>query len=78
KMTYEGIFSIISQIKKKLIYIVAVFGAGALLSFSYMGEVIKKIETDMFWRLNIPDRPDSAKQLLKISNEIASISERLA
>lgn len=77
-MTFEGIFSIISQIKKNIIYIVAVFGAGALISFSYMGEVIKKIETDMFWRLNIPDRPDSAKQLLEISNEIASISKRLA
>lgn len=77
-MTFEGIFSIISHIKKKLIYIIAVFGAGALLSFSYMGEVIKKIETDMFWRLNIPDRPDSAKQLLEISNDLASISNRLA
>jgi len=77
-MTFEGIFSIISEIKKKIIYIVAVFGAGALLSFSYMGEVIKKIETDMFWRLNIPDRPDSAKQLLEISNDLASISNRLA
>jgi len=32
----------------------------------------------MFWRLNIPDRPDSAKQLLEISNDLASISNRLA
>ncbi|NJD53291.1 MAG: preprotein translocase subunit TatC [Candidatus Methanoperedens sp.] len=77
-MNFEGIFSIISQIKKNIIYLVAVFGAGALISFSYMGGVIKKIETDMFWRLNIQDRPDSAKQLLEISNEIVLISKRLA
>lgn len=77
-MTYEEIFSIISEIKKKIIYIVAVFGAGALLSFSYMGEVIKKIETDMFWRLNMPDKPDASKQLLDISNNLVSISNRLA
>lgn len=77
-MTYEGIFSIISEIKKKIIYIVAVFTAGALLSFSYMGEVIKKIETDMFWRLNMPDKPDASKQLLDISNNLVSISNRLA
>ena len=77
-MAFEGVFSIISHIKKKIIYIIVVFGAGALLSFSYMGEVIKKIGTDMFWRLNIPDRPDSAKQLLEISSDLASISNRLA
>lgn len=77
-MTFEGIFSIISEIKKKIIYIVAVFTAGALLSFSYMGEVIKKIETDMFWRLNMPDKPDASKQLLDISNNLVSISNRLA
>ena len=77
-MTYEEIFSIISEIKKKIIYIVAVFTAGALLSFSYMGEVIKKIETDMFWRLNMPNKPDASKQLLDISNNLVSISNRLA
>lgn len=77
-MSFEGIFSIISEIKKKIIYIVAVFTAGALLSFSYMGEVIKKIETDMFWRLNMPNKPDASKQLLDISNNLVSISNRLA
>ena len=75
-MAFEGIFSIISELKKKLFYIVAVFGAGAILSFSYMGSVIKMIETDMFWR-RLPDRPDAAKQLLDISNNLTSISNQL-
>jgi len=75
-LAFEGIFSIISELKKKLFYIVAVFGAGAILSFSYMGSVIKMIETDMFWR-RLPDRPDAAKQLLDISNNLTSISNQL-
>jgi len=77
-MAFEGIFSLISELKKKLFFIVAVFGAGALISFSYMGDVIKKIETDMFWRLNLPDRPDASKQLLEISHNLTSISNQLS
>jgi sec-independent protein translocase protein TatC len=76
-MAFEGIFSIISELKKKLFVIVAVFGAGALISFSYMGDVINKIKTDMFWRLNVPDRPDASKQLLDISNNLTSMSNQL-
>jgi len=34
------------------------------------------IETDMFWR-RLPDRPDAAKQLLDISNNLTSISNQL-
>jgi len=77
-MAFEGIFSLISELKKKLFIIVAVFGAGALISFSYMEDVIKKIESDMFWRLNMPDRPDAAKQLLEISHNLTSISNQLS
>jgi len=77
-MAFEGIFSAISELKRKLFYIVAVFGAAAIISFSYMGDVIKKIETDMFWRLNVPDRPDASKQLLDISNNLPSMSNQLA
>lgn len=77
-MPFEDIFSIISEFKKKLFYIIAVFGAGALISFAYMGDVIKKIETDMFWRLNLPDKPDAGKQLLDISHNLTSISNQLA
>jgi sec-independent protein translocase protein TatC len=75
-MAFEGVFSIIYELKKKLFYIVAVFGAGTVISFSYMGDVIKKIETDMFWRLNVPDRPDISKQLVDISNNITSMSNQ--
>jgi len=76
-MAFEGIFSIISELKKKLFIIVAVFGAGAIISFSYMGDVIKKIENDMFWRLNVPGRPDVSKQLVDISNNLTSMSNQL-
>jgi sec-independent protein translocase protein TatC len=77
-MPFEGIFPIISELKKKIFYIFALFGAGALISFSYMGEVIKKIESDMFWNMNIPDKPDASKQLLDISHNLSSISNQLA
>lgn len=77
-MTYEGIFSIISELKKKIIYIVVVFGAGAIISFSYMGAIINKIESDMFWRLNLPDKSDTSKILLDISNNLTSISDQLS
>ncbi len=77
-MAFEGIFSAISELKKKLFYIVAVFGAGAIISFSYMGDVIKKIENDMFWRMDIPGRPDASKQLLDISNNLTSMSNQMA
>jgi len=77
-MAFEGIFSIIAELKKKLFIIVAVFGAGAIVSFSYMGDLIKRIENDMFWRLNFPGRPDASKQLLDISNNLTSMSNQLA
>ncbi|MCZ7402668.1 MAG: twin-arginine translocase subunit TatC [Candidatus Methanoperedens sp.] len=77
-MDFEGIFIAVAELKKKLIYIVAVFGAGAIISFAYMGDVIKKIENDMFWRLNILGRPDASNQLLDISNNLTSMSNQLA
>jgi len=76
-MAFEGVFSAIAELKKKLFYIIAVFGAGAIISFSYMGDVIKKIENDMFWRLNVPGRPDVSKQLVDISNNLTSMSNQL-
>jgi len=77
-MAFEGIFSIIAELKKKLFIIVAVFGAGAIISFSYMGDLIKRIENDMFWRMNVTGRPDASKQLLDISNNLTSMSNQLA
>jgi len=77
-MSFEGVFSIISELKKRIVYIVAVFGASALISFSYMGMVIKRIESDMFWRMNLPDKPDAARNLLDISQNLTSISNMLA
>jgi sec-independent protein translocase protein TatC len=77
-LAFEGIFSIISELKKKLFIIVAVFGVGAIISFSYMGDVINRIKTDMFWRLNIPYRSDSVNQLINISHNLTSISDQIA
>jgi len=77
-MPFEGVFSIISELKKKIVYIFVLFGAGAVISFSYMGEVIKKIESDMFYGMSIPDKPDASKQLFDISNNLSTISKQLA
>ena len=76
-MAIEEIFSLISVIKKKVFYIAVVFGVGALGSFSFMGEVIKKIETDMFWRLNLPDKTGASGQLVEISNNLTALSNRI-
>lgn len=73
-MALEEFSSLISELRKKLFYIVAVFGAGAIISFSFMGDVIKKIEYDMFFRLNLPDKPDAAGRLIDISHNLASLS----
>lgn len=77
-MPIEEIFSTISELRRKLFYIVSVFGAAAIISFSYMGEVIKRIEYDMFWRLDIHDKPDAAGRLIDISHNLTSISDQLA
>jgi sec-independent protein translocase protein TatC len=76
-MAIEDIFSLISALRKQVFYIVAVFGAGALVSFSFMGGVIKKIETDMFWRLELPDKTGASGQLVEISNNLTSLSNRI-
>lgn len=76
-MALEELSIMISSLRKKLFYIAAVFGAGAMVSFSFMGEVIKKIENDMFFRLNLPDKPDAASQLMDISRNISLISNEV-
>ncbi len=76
-MPIEEIFALISGLKKKVFYIVAVFGVGALVSFSFMGEVIKKIENDMFWRLELPDKTGASGQLVDISNNLTALSTRI-
>lgn len=76
-MALEELSIMISSLRKKLFYIAAVFGAGAMVSFSFMGEVIKKIEYDMFFRLKLPDKPDAARQLMDISSNISFISNEV-
>lgn len=76
-MAFENFSALISELRKKLFYIAVVFGAGAIISFSFMGDVIKKIEYDMFFRLNLPGKPDASGQLIDISHNLASLSNEV-
>lgn len=76
-MAQEGFSALISELRKKLFYIAAVFGAGAIISFSFMGDVIKKIEYDMFFRLNLPGKPDASGQLIDISHNLTLLSNEV-
>jgi sec-independent protein translocase protein TatC len=76
-MPFEEFSLIISSLKKKLLYIAAVFGIGAMGSFYFMGKLIEKIKNDMFSRLNIPDRQDASGQLIDISHNLTSISREV-
>ena len=73
-MVIEDFSWMLSALRRKLFYIVGVFGAGAILSFPFMGSLIKKIEYDMFWRINLPAKSDAAAHLADISNNITLIS----
>ena len=75
-MAMEEVGRILGELKKKLVYIVALFAIGTIASFSFMGELIKKIEYDMFWRLTLS--PGTAGQLVNISKNLSLISEKLA
>ncbi|VVB94226.1 Sec-independent protein translocase protein TatC [uncultured archaeon] len=77
-MGLEDYFRIIAELRKKLLYVVVVFGAGAIFSFPFMGEIIKKIEYDMFYRLNLPPDVDASGQLAGISHNLSLISNELA
>jgi sec-independent protein translocase protein TatC len=77
-MPLEDFSWMLSEIRRKLFYIAAIFGAGALLSFPYMGSVIKRIEYDMFYRLNLPGNTDVPRQLADISGNLSLISGELA
>lgn len=72
-MPLEDFFILFSELRKRLVIIALVFCAGAIISFSFMGRVIKKIEHDMFFSLNL-DRSDAASRLADISSHISSIS----
>lgn len=77
-MPMEGLAGIVTELRRKLIYIAALFGVGTVVSFSFMGELIKKIQYDMFWGLPLSGKPDAAGQLVDISNNLSIISDKLA
>jgi sec-independent protein translocase protein TatC len=77
-MAFEEVSLIISSLRRKLFYVVAIFTATTLLSFQFMGELIKKIEYDMFFRLNLADKPSAAAQLINISSNLSNFSKELA
>lgn len=76
-MAMEELAGIIAELRRKLIYIAALFGVGTIISFSFMGDLIKRIEYDMFWRLDLPGKTEAAGQLVSISNNLSLISEKL-
>lgn len=77
-MALEELTGILVELKRKLIYTVALFATGSIVSFPYMEDLINKIKYDMFTRLQIPGKPDQAAQLLNISNNLSIISGKLA
>lgn len=70
-MPLEEFSLALSELRRKLLYIALVFGAGVIVSFSFMGEVIKKIEYDMFFRLNLNE---ASNPLTEISRNISSLA----
>ena len=77
-MPFEGLSGMMVELRRRLIYIAALFVTGTIVSFSFMAEFIKKIEYDMFWRLSISDKPVAAGQLADISKNLSLISGQLA
>ncbi len=76
-MPLEDYTHILSELRRKLFYIAALFGAGAIFSFQFMGNVIKKIEYDMFYKLNLPGNTGASGQLVEISGNLSRISKEL-
>lgn len=77
-MALEDFTLVLSELRKKLFYIIAFFGASVVLSFSYMGSLILKIQSDMFWHLNIPVNIDVSGKLVDISRSLTAMSGELA
>ncbi|HEY9204604.1 MAG TPA: twin-arginine translocase subunit TatC [Candidatus Methanoperedens sp.] len=77
-MALEEFSRIFAELRKKLFYIAVVFGAGTIVSFSFMGEIIKKIEYDMFYKLNLPGGIDPSGRLAAISHNLSLISGEIA
>lgn len=73
-MPLEEFSLVLSELRRKLIYIALVFGAGVIVSFSFMGNVIKKIEYDMFFRLNLNE---ASNPLTEISRNISSMASEV-
>ena len=77
-MALEDFTQVLSELRKKLFYLIAFFGASVLVSFSLMGSLISKIQTDMFWHLNIPPNIEASGQLVEISRNLTAMSGELA
>ena len=77
-MALEDFTLILAELRKKLFYLIAFFGASVLVSFSLAGSLISKIQTDMFWHLNIPPNTEASEQLVEISQNLTVMSGELA
>ena len=77
-MALEDFTLILSELRNKLFYLIAFFGASVLVSFSLMGNLISKIQKDMFWHLQIPASIDVSEKLVGVSRNLTAMSEELA
>src|SRR3990172_10855670 len=77
-MALEDFSWMLSALRKKLFFIVAVFGAGAIFSFPYMGNIINKIKYDMTYGLNLKDKISVSNQLVGISSNLSLMSKEVA
>ncbi len=77
-MPLEDYTHILSELRRKLFYIAALFGAGTIFSFPYMGDIINKIKSDMYLNFNLPDKLNASKQLIGISHNLSVVSSQLA
>ena len=76
-MPLEDFPRILAELRRKLFYIAALFGAGTIFSFPYMGDIIKKIEYDMFYKFSQPDNPGASGQLVEIAGNLSRISKEI-
>ncbi|MFU8766973.1 MAG: twin-arginine translocase subunit TatC [Candidatus Methanoperedens sp.] len=77
-MALEDFTLVLSELRKRLFYLIAFFGASVVVSFSLMGNLILKIQSDMFWHLQIPGNTDISGRLVDISSNLTAMSGELA
>ncbi|MCX9012463.1 MAG: twin-arginine translocase subunit TatC [Candidatus Methanoperedens sp.] len=76
-MPLEDFSWMLSEIRRKLFYIVIIFGIVSIVSYPYMENIINKIEDDMLYSLVRPANSSTSRQLTDISNNLSLLSSEL-